>query len=516
MLSEESERLIQYTFEFASDGIVIIDVDTECIVNANPSAYMMYSRTHEDFLGKPLSHFIQPDSSHKFIKYIHAVQSQSFSVSQQIHLRQDGSPFYVEMSGSLFNDQGHAYILSIIRDVSDRVHLERTLQKRVESHAREQSTLLEISQTLASALKLQPGLILDQLQVIIEYTHAGLFKLEDATLTSLALRGPQLERAMPFHIQLQSPESILLLFHEQRPTRIADVQSSDPPAQLLRSLLVGEASILLEGVRSWMWVPLVITGRTIGAIGVTHAERNHFTAHDAVLALTVANQAAITMVNAELYDNAQTLATLQERQRLAQNLHDAVNQSLFSAGLIAEVLPRLWEQDPQEGLKSLEDLRRLTRGAQADLRLLLAELRPSTITDADLGDLLRLLGNAMAGRTNLPVAMTIEGEGRLPADVQVAMYRLCQEGLNNIARHAGARRVEISLLYEPGAVEIHIRDDGRGFHPLKAVPGHYGLSMMKERAAAVGAVLSITSKPEHGTEIAIRWEESHDQEAGEP
>ncbi len=82
------------------------------------------------------------------------------------------------------------------------------------------------------------------------------------------------------------------------------------------------------------------------------------------------------MVNAELYEHAQALAALQERQRLAQNLHDAVNQSLFSAGLIAEVLPRLWDRDQEEARRSLEDLRRLTRGALAEMRALLAELRP--------------------------------------------------------------------------------------------------------------------------------------------
>jgi signal transduction histidine kinase len=154
---------------------------------------------------------------------------------------------------------------------------------------------------------------------------------------------------------------------------------------------------------SWMWVPLAIKGRMIGAVGVAHAERNFFSPHHADLALTVANQAAITMVNAELYEQAHILASLQERQRLARNLHDAVNQSLFSAGLIAEVLPRLWERDPDEGRRSLDDLRRLTRGAQADMRLLLAELRPSTLTDAELGDLLRLLANALTGRTNIPI-----------------------------------------------------------------------------------------------------------------
>jgi two-component system nitrate/nitrite sensor histidine kinase NarX len=93
------------------------------------------------------------------------------------------------------------------------------------------------------------------------------------------------------------------------------------------------------------------------------------------------------MVNAELKQQAQALAVLEERQRLAHNLHDAINQSLFSAGLIAEVLPRLWDRDQEEARRSLEDLRRLTRGAMAEMRALLAELRPSTLTDAELGDL---------------------------------------------------------------------------------------------------------------------------------
>src|SRR5690606_30269965 len=130
-----------------------------------------------------------------------------------------------------------------------------------------------------------------------------------------------------------------------------------------------------------------------------------------------ANQAAITMINAELYAQAQELAVLEERQRLARNLHDAVNQSLFSAGLIAEVLPRLWEQDQDEARRSLEDLRKLTRAATAEMRALLAELVPSTLTDAELGDLLILLGNAFTGRTNTPAQVTVSGAGVLPAKV---------------------------------------------------------------------------------------------------
>lgn len=499
-------------FEIASDGLIIHDLNTGIVVDVNPAACTMYGYAREEFIGQNLTAFIHPDSFYQFTKYILAVQSHGVYVAQQTHLRRDKTKFFVELSGTVTVDQGRSVLLSIVRDVSQRVHAEHLLQQRVEARTREQSILLEISQTLASALELQPGLILDQMRVIIDYTHAGLFKLEDSTLVALAVRGPKpLERAMPFQIHLQSQEALMMMFNERRSTRIADVQSSDPPARHLRSLLKQQAGLLLKGVRSWMWVSLAIKGRLIGVIGVAHAERNYFTAHDAGLALTVANQAAITMVNAELFENAQTLAALQERQRLARNLHDAVNQSLFSAGLIAEVLPRLWERSPEDGRQSLEDLRRLTRGAQADMRLLLAELLPSTLTEAELGDLLRLLANALAGRTNIPIKVNVAGEGKLPDEVQVALYRLCQEGLNNIARHAEASQVAIYLNHEPEAVELRIQDDGRGFDPEKTPPGHYGLGMMRERATMMGAKLSITSQPGHGTEIVIRWAETQEQ-----
>ncbi|MFZ0546180.1 MAG: GAF domain-containing sensor histidine kinase [Candidatus Promineifilaceae bacterium] len=385
---------------------------------------------------------------------------------------------------------------------------ERQLQMK--AHLREQATLLEISQTLASALELRPGIILDQLRVIIEYTHAVLFSLEDLTLFTLAVRGPQqMKEALPFRIQIDSQESLAALLNGHQPQRIADVWSDDPSARFLRSILNKKAAVLLEGVRAWMWVPLAVKGRIIGGIGVAHTEPDRFTAHHADLALIVANQAAITMINAQLYEQAQTLATLQERQRLAQNLHDAVNQSLFSASLIAEVLPRLWKRNPDKALHSLEDLRRLTRGAMAEMRGLLGELQPLVLTDTNLGDLLRQLGDALTGRSNIPVTVTVTGyDESLPADVQLVFYRLCQEALNNIVKHARASQVGIQLQKNGGIIELHIHDNGRGFDPEHTPSGHYGLSIMRERAESVGAEVVVTSQPESGTEIVIRWTES--------
>ena len=506
LTSEEEYRNI---FEAASDGLVIYDIGLDAVVEGNPAACEMHGYTRQEFVGLNAAVFMLPESHTLFREQVRTAELRSVFESLSVHIRRDGSPFHVEVRSSMINSRGRPCLLSIIRDVSQRIQTEKILGGQIEARMREQATLLAISHTLASTLEFQPGLILDQLREIIEYTHGGLFVLEDSTLVTLAMRGTQqLEQSMPIRVHLNTSEDVASLFNQHKPIRIADVWSDNPQAQFLRLLLDDGTAMLLEGMQSWMWAPLAVKSRMIGGIGVAHEKRNYFTPHHAGLALSVANQTAITMINAELYEHAQELAVLEERQRLARNLHDAINQSLFSAGLIAEVLPRLWDRDQEEARRSLEDLRRLTRGAMAEMRALLAELRPSTLIDAELGDLLRLLGNAFTGRTNIPAKVSILGQGELPAEVQVAIYRICQEALNNVAKHAAASMVEIDLKHEEAAIVLSIRDNGRGFDPEQTISGHYGLSMMHERAEAVGAQLSITSQPSHSTELTIRWTKS--------
>lgn len=512
--AEDKEQQYRIIFEAASDGMIISDIGTGRVVDANPAAITMHGYTREEFLGLHFTAYVHPDSQRLFTEAANEIQPGGVFDVPAVHLHKDGSSFYVDVRRTAIPFQSRPCVLSVVRDVSERINAERLLHERVELHTREQATLLEISQTLASALELKPGLILDQLRVLIEYTHAELFVLEGTAMVALAVRGSQrLEETVPFRIRLEGPETLMRLFNQHQPDRIADVWSSDPSAQFLRSLLDDQADLLLTGVRAWMWVPVAVKNRVIGSVGVAHVERDYFTAHHADLALTVANQAAITLINAELYEHAQALAAMQERQRLAQNLHDAVNQSLFSAGLIADVLPRLWDRDQDEARKSLDDLRRLTRAAQAEMRALLAELRPSALTDTDLGDLLHLLGNALSGRINIPVTVTVAKDVILPAEVQVAFYRVCQEALNNVAKHAKASRVVIDLKHEETAIELRIHDDGKGFDPEQANPGHYGMSMMRERAEAAGALLNVTSQPGHGTELIMRWTKDPQKEA---
>ncbi|MCG2786411.1 MAG: histidine kinase [Anaerolineae bacterium] len=507
--NSETDRLYLKIFETISDGVLITDLETGSILDANPAAAQMHGYTRDAFNGLRLQSLLSAKSLPFFADYASVIKQGGLFEMQAQHVRRDDSQIFVEWRAVAFNYQGSPCALAIIRDISKRVEAEHQLQQRVVVRTREQAALLEISQNLASTLEMQPGLILEHLEGLIKYSHASLFVLEDSTLVAMAVRGvPQLEKSVPFRIPLIDKQVLKALFNGHNPIRIADLWSNEPTAKFMRTLLENEPStILMEKVQSWMWIPLAVKNRVLGGIGIAHTARNYFSPHQANLAMTIANQVAVTLVNAGLYEHAQALAALQERQRLAQNLHDAVNQSLFSAGLIAEVLPRLWERDQKEARRSLEDLRRLTRGAQAEMRALLAELRPSTLIDSDLGDLLRLLCNAFTGRTNIPTKITVSGEGSLPPETQVALYRICQEVLNNITKHAGASQVEIDVLHAPEELKLHIRDNGCGFNPseLALSGGHYGLRMMRERAETVGAALAVISQPGNGTEVAIHW-----------
>lgn len=200
-----------------------------------------------------------------------------------------------------------------------------------------------------------------------------------------------------------------------------------------------------------------------------------------------------------------------ERSRLARDLHDAVTQTLFSASLIAEALPTLWEKDQEEGRRHLEELRRLTRGALAEMRTLLLELRPAALVEADLGDLLRQLAEAVTGREGIPIAVTVEGQCTLPHDVHITLYRIAQEALNNVVKHAKAGQAAVSLrcltLGSAAApetiVELCVGDDGRGFDPQCIPSDGLGLDIMRERAQSIGATLTITSQPGHGTQVQV-------------
>ena len=276
--------------------------------------------------------------------------------------------------------------------------------------------------------------------------------------------------------------------------------------------------LLLPGsleIRSEVAVPLKTKTGVIGVLDVQSDELNAFDESDLAVLESVAHQAAIAIENARLYEQAQQAAALEERSRLARDLHDAVTQTLFSASLIAEVVPTVWEGDQEEAKQLLQELRQLTRGALAEMRTLLLELRPAALSEASLDELLRQLGEAVTGRSGVPVTVTVEGDCDLPPDVHVALYRMAQEALNNVVKHARASEVEVSLRCtslrdaadgeKRDVVELQVSDDGCGFDPSSIPPDRLGLGIIRERAEAIGATLEIESETDCGTVIRVVW-----------
>jgi ligand-binding sensor domain-containing protein/signal transduction histidine kinase len=269
-----------------------------------------------------------------------------------------------------------------------------------------------------------------------------------------------------------------------------------------------------EGIRSFMHFPIKIGEQVYGVFNADYAQPRGFGEDEQRLFSALAQRAASAIQNAQLYEAAQELAIVEERSRLARDLHDAVTQTLFSASLIAEVLPRIWEREPEEGAKRLAELRELTRGALAEMRTLLLELRPTALMEADLGELLRQLAESITGRARVPVRVRVQGECNPPPDVKVALYRIAQEALNNVAKHAAAKSATVSLSCEPNQLDLEISDDGQGFSHSALSTESLGLGIMRERAERIGAQIEIDSQVSQGTTIHVLWKTQTEEKSG--
>lgn len=197
----------------------------------------------------------------------------------------------------------------------------------------------------------------------------------------------------------------------------------------------------------------------------------------------------------------------EEHRHIARGLHDAVAQNVFSASLIAESLPAIFEQAPEQALDDVVLIRRLIRAVFAELRFLLFELRPETLAVDSMETLLQRLGDALAAKADLTVDLDLDKELVLPPDVRAAFYRIAQEAFNNVARSARATHVSVALKRADETARLEIRDDGQGFDVVSC-PSGMGIDIMRERAESIGAHLDIESTPGVGTTVRLAWRES--------
>ena len=378
------------------------------------------------------------------------------------------------------------------------------LDKRVAARTQELATLNAVAAVVSQSLDLERILddALGEIMADLGFEAGVAFMLPEKEG-----RGDEVRLVASRNLPADVLASIRALPPEYLEQRLTALEGR--PAPLPMGSISEQLRGLLEpaGWRSMIQIPVNAKGRVFGALMLLTRREPDASPEQLSSLAALGNQIGMAVDNARLYEHAEESAAAAERNRLARDLHDAVSQTLFSVSLIAEVLPRIYARDPVQGAQRLDELRQLTRGALAEMRTLLLELRPASLAEAKLPDLLKQLGEAVTGRSRIPVEVVTEVSEELPTDVRLAFYRIAQEALNNVVKHSHANKAKVSLVSpagRPDDAHLVVEDDGVGFDPA-AGGGQLGLGIMRERAESVKAHLLVCAAPGEGTKVAVTW-----------
>jgi signal transduction histidine kinase len=261
-----------------------------------------------------------------------------------------------------------------------------------------------------------------------------------------------------------------------------------------------------EDLRALMQVPIRVAGKVYGVFSADYLQPHHFTEEEKRLLTAFAQRAGLAIETARLHEREEQIAVMQERNRLARDLHDSVTQSMYGVALYTEVANQLFKSGEMEKVgERLQELKEMAVDALAEMRLLIYELRPSVFEQEGLAAALRARLDAVEGRLGLKTKFVQEGEISLPVETEEALYRIAQEALHNVLKHARAKVVTVTLAREDRIVRLEVADDGMGFDPVQAcAAGCMGLRGMKERAQELGAEFEIRSKSGEGSKIIVR------------
>jgi PAS domain S-box-containing protein len=390
------------------------------------------------------------------------------------------------------------YMVAVIQDISER--------RRIEAAEHEQrqlaETLRDTALLLTSSLDFSEvtGHILQNIGRVVPHDAASLLMLRDkdayvVRARGLGISGESLEAGLEeFHIAISESDRIEQMLRTKNPVMLPRWEDHDSWDQVPG----------MGKMRSLVAAPIMDQGTVVGFLKLHSRTPGFFTTEHAKLLEVFAAQASIAIQNARAFEQAQTLAVLSERHRLARELHDAVSQTLFTANMIAESLPRLWTTIPSPVCVQLNELQMLTRAALAEMRTLLLELRPEYLANIDLEAQLQQLLDALKVRKRVTASLNIQVDYPIPASVRVAFYRIAQEALNNIIKHARATEVGVTLCAQQNYVQLIVEDNGIGFDP-EAKHSGFGLGTMQERAQEIGSEVEVSKLSPSGTRIRVTW-----------
>lgn len=375
------------------------------------------------------------------------------------------------------------------------------LEKRVAERTRVLSTLIDIAAAVNRSLELEETLnhSLEKTLQVLEVEAGGIYLLNSKTAQlKLAVHRGYVPTVVAQMADLKVGEGFNgFVAQSCQPLVVDDITCNPGPAR---------SALLNAGVHSLVSVPLRSKDKLVGTLFATTSTPRHFSPEDTDLLTSIGYQVGVAIENALLYSQAQQLAALEERSRLARELHDSVTQGLYSQTLLVEG----WKQMAVNGqlqdiAAPLTELGQLTKQALKEMRLFVYELRPPDLEKEGLVGALHKRLNAVEKRSGVEARLLTDGIiGDLPVAVEENLYRIAQEALANTLKHANAQNVLIQLSAQNGYVTLTVRDDGCGFDPSAVGNGDnggMGLVSMRERAEKLSGQLAIESAHNQGTTI---------------
>jgi signal transduction histidine kinase len=251
-------------------------------------------------------------------------------------------------------------------------------------------------------------------------------------------------------------------------------------------------------------LPLVSRSRAMGSVFFCFLPGGEPEEDEKIFLRAVADGAAVAVENARLLSEARGKAALEERQKLARELHDSVSQALYGISLGVETARELLPDTPERAAEPLEYASTLAEAGMTEMRALIFELRPESLEKEGLVAAIEKQAAAVQARHGIRVEATLCEEPEASLEVKESLYRIAQEALHNTVKHARAANAEVKLEEDPEEITLQISDDGAGFDARGDFPGHLGLNSMRERASRQGGTLEVASEPGRGVRIVAR------------
>ena len=493
----QSEELYRTVIEQATENICLVDVETRRIVESNSAFRMALGYTEGELRSMTLHDVVAHDRESVDRNVERTLREGRTTIGQREYRRKDGSLLEVEASGSIILRNGRETLCVVAHDITERARAQRLLEERV-------ATLSRIAANLTFDLPAGDTLnVLAQSAVNASTAVACGVVLVDEKDEALHVFGsyglPEgYTEGLQESYRLGAPSPSLRAIRTREPVLVRDLRRF-----LLES--PGYAPVH-RFVRDVPWditysLPLVSRYRTMGAMFFCYLPGEEPGEDEQVFLKAIADQAAVALENSRLFAEAGGKAALEERQRLARELHDSVSQALYGIALGAKTARKLLDQNPRLAGDPLDYVLSLAEAGLAEMRALIFELRPESLETEGLVAALEKQAAALRARHEISVETSLCEEPEATPEIKEALYRIAQEALHNTVKHARANKVGLRVWCEPGRITLEVSDDGVGFDTGGEFPGHLGLRSMRERAQGLGGTLTVESSPGGGTVV---------------